>query len=199
MSIAYFPFSDEVVNIIATGNFQVIYACKLDFKNGMVRAHTSTGNLVIDGETYTGVGQFGEVSQLEETADSRSPMSVTLTLNGLDPDVLQGTLVDKCCKREGVLYFVVIDSEGNMAYDICFKGQMDAPQFNFASGSDDNSISVTITDKMVTWNRKGTKRFNDENHRARHDDDRFFCYIDQMQTAQFYFGYAKDRSPFKYS
>ncbi len=58
-----FPFSQSVVDIIATGRFLSVYACQLDFEDGPVYAHTGIGDLVIGGITYLGVGQFGEVGQ----------------------------------------------------------------------------------------------------------------------------------------
>ena len=74
-----FPFSQRVVDIIAQGNFMAVYACQLDFPDGMVFAHTGTGDLVLDGITYQGVGSFGEVGEAQESSSSGSPMSVDLT------------------------------------------------------------------------------------------------------------------------
>ncbi|ENQ3108795.1 hypothetical protein ACEOWJ_004998, partial [Bacillus cereus] len=81
---ASFPFSQSVVDIIAQGNFMAVYACQLDFADGTVYAHTGTGQIVIDGITYDGVGTFGEVGQSQESDNSQSPMTVELTLTGLD-------------------------------------------------------------------------------------------------------------------
>lgn len=91
-----FPFSQRVIDIIAQGNFLAVMAVQLDFPDGMVFAHTGTGDLVIDGITYTGVGQFGEVGQAQESSNSGSPMSIDLTLNGLDSTIIQETSVKGC-------------------------------------------------------------------------------------------------------
>jgi hypothetical protein len=196
---ASFPFSQSVVDIIAQGNFMAVYACQLDFADGTVYAHTGTGQIVIDGITYDGVGTFGEVGQSQESDNSQSPMTVELTLTGLDAYILSETNLRGCRGRSGKLMFVVFDQVGNYAADILFSGRMDAAQFSFGgNGSDGNTISVPIIDRMAEWSRTGTERWTDENHRARHQDDRFFYAVAQLSEAPIYWGSSKDAPSFKY-
>lgn len=194
-----FPFSQGVVDIISTGKFMTVYACQLDFEDGMVFAHTGTGTLVIDGITYDGVGHFGEVGQSQESDNSGSPMSVDLTLSGLESYIITETNIRGCRGRSGKLMFVVFDEAGNYAADILFSGRMDAASFSFGgNGSDGNTITVPIVDRMAEWSRTGTERFTDENHRARHQGDRFFYAIAQMSEWPIYWGSSKDAPVFNY-
>lgn len=194
-----FPFSQAVVDIMAQGNFLLVYAVQLDFKDGMVFAHTGTGELVIDGITYTGVGAFGEVGAAQESNSSNSPMSIDLSLTGLDSYIVQETNIRGCRGRPGKLMLVVFDAAGNYAADILFSGRMDAAQFSYAgNGSDGNKITVPLIDRMAEWQRTGTERWTDENHRARHGDDRFFYAIAQMSEWPIYWGSKKDAPSFTY-
>lgn len=196
---ATFPFSQSVVDIIATGKFLSVYACQLDFEDGPVYAHTGTGDLVIGGITYLGVGQFGEVGQSQESDNSNSPMSIDLSLNGLDSYIITETNIRGCRGRSGKLLFVVFDEQGNYAADILFSGRMDAATFSYAgNGEDGNKITVPIVDRMAEWSRTGTERFTDENHRARHQGDRFFYAIAQMSEWPIYWGSKKDAPTFTY-
>lgn len=196
---AAFPFSQSVIDILATGRFMVVHACQLDFADGMVFAHTGTGQLVIDGITYEGVGTFGEIGQTQESDNSSSPMSVDLKLTGLDAYILKETNLRGCRGRAGKLLFVAFDEAGNYAADILFSGRMDAAQFSFGGNSQDgNSISVPIIDRMAEWGRTGTERWTDENHRARHDGDRFFYAVAQMSEWPLYWGATKDAPAFTY-
>ncbi|MCW6054213.1 MULTISPECIES: hypothetical protein [Pseudomonas] len=196
---AAFPFSQRVVDIIATGKFMPVYAVQLDFADGMVFAHTGTGELVVDGVTYEGVGNFGQVSQSKESDNSGSPMSVELTLSGLDSYILSETNVRGCRGRMAKVIFVVFDEAGNYAADILFSGRMDAAKFSFAgNGQDGNTITVPVIDRMAEWSRTGTERWTDENHRARHQGDRFFYAIAQMSEWPIYWGAAKDAPTFTY-
>ncbi|MBF8706129.1 hypothetical protein [Pseudomonas putida] len=194
-----FPFSQSVVDIIAQGRFMAVYACQLDFPDGMVFAHTGTGDLVLDGITYQGVGTFGEVGQAQESSSSGSPMSVELTLNGLDATIISETSLKGCRGRNAKLLFVVINQAGEYAADILFSGRMDAAQFAYSgNGSDGNAIRVPIIDRMAEWSRIATERWTDENHRARYQDDRFFFAVAQMADWPIYWGASKDAPSFSY-
>ncbi|WP_176507155.1 MULTISPECIES: hypothetical protein [Pseudomonas] len=194
-----FPFSQQVVDIIGQGRFMAVYACQLDFPDGMVFAHTGTGDLVLDGITYQGVGTFGEVGQAQESSSSGSPMSVELTLNGLDATIISETSLKGCRGRNAKLLFVVINQAGEYAADILFSGRMDAAQFAYSgNGSDGNAIRVPIIDRMAEWSRIATERWTDENHRARHQDDRFFFAVAQMADWPIYWGASKDAPSFSY-
>ena len=192
-----FPFSDRVVDIIQTNNFMAAYACQLDFADGSVYAHTGTGQLVIDGITYEGVGYFGQVAQAQESDNSQSPMSVELTLSGLDAFIITETNIRGCRGRSGRLLFVVWDQAGNYAADILFSGRMDAASFSFGGNSEEGSaISVPIIDRMAEWNRPGTERWTDENHKARQGGDRFFYAVAQLAEWPIYWGSGKDAPAF---
>lgn len=195
---AVFPFSQSVLDIIAAGNFTPVFACELDFVGGMVRAHTGTGPLIINGHTFDGVGWFGEVGAANESTDSGSSLSVDLTLNGLDSYILSQTSVEGCRGRAARLIFAVYDEAGNYAADILFSGRMDAARLSYGGSGGDSSITVTIIDRMAEWNRAGTERWTDENHRARHGGDRFFYAVAQMAEWPIYWGAKKDAPSFTY-
>ncbi|WP_313740460.1 hypothetical protein [Pseudomonas sp.] len=195
---AVFPFSQSVLNIIAAGNFTPVFACELDFADGIVRAHTGTGPLVINGYTYDGVGWFGDVGSASESTDSGSSLSVDLTLNGLDSYILSQTSVAGCRGRAARLIFVVYDQAGNYAADVLFSGRMDAARLSYGGSNGDSSITVTIIDRMAEWNRAGTERWTDENHRARNGGDRFFYAVAQMAEWPIYWGAVKDAPSFTY-
>lgn len=194
-----FPFSQAVVDIIVRGNFRAVFAAQLDFVDGMVYAHTGLGELVVDGITYQGVGNFGEVGQIQESSSSSSPMSTDLTLNGLDTSILSSTTIKGCRGRFGRLLFIVMDEAGNYAADVLFSGRMDAAQIGYGGNSEDgNKITVPIIDRMAEWSRTGTERWTDESHRARHEGDRFFFAVAQLASWPLYWGAAKDAPSFTY-
>lgn len=193
-----FPLSQAVVDIIATNDFMALTAVELHFASETVRAHTGTGELLIDGQVYLGVGQFGEVGTAQETDSPSGPMSIDLTLSGLDSTILQQTLVERCRGRPGRVMFVVIGSDGTMAADVLFSGRMDAAKFNYGGNDGENSITVTIIDRMAEWSRPGSMRWTDENHQLRHPGDRIFFAVAQLSESPLYWGAKKDAPSFRY-
>lgn len=195
---ASFPFSQAVVDILAAGNAMIVYAVQLHFKDGTVYGHTGTGDLIIDGQVYHGAGGYASVGSSEESNNASSPMSVDITLSGLDAEAIADTLLDGCRGRPAKLMFVAIDPDGNYAADALFSGRMDAAQFSYGGNDGDNAITVTIIDRMAEWNRIGTERWTDENHRARHGGDRFFFAVAQLANSPIAWGAKKDAAGFVY-
>ncbi|HCJ30865.1 MAG TPA: hypothetical protein DHV63_16605 [Pseudomonas sp.] len=193
-----FPISQAVVDIIGQGNFTAFYAVELQFASETVRAHTGTGDVIIGGQVYTGVGRLGEIGAATETDSPSGPMTVDLTLSGLDSTILRQTLVERCRGRPGRVMFVVIGLNGAMAADVLFSGRMDAAKFNYGGNDGKNSISVTIIDRMAEWSRPGSKRWTDENHQLRHPGDRIFFAIAQLSESPLFWGSRKDAPTFRY-
>lgn len=191
--------SDEMAELLARETVTLVYAADLDFRDGRVLAHTGTGQLVIDGQTYTGVGSLGNVSEVSEAAGADSPQSVQLTLSGWDSEVAKGTLEDRCRGREGRLMLVAIREDGTAVANILFAGVMDAADISYAGNQGDNAISVKITDEMAAVYRRGTVVWSDANHRARYPGDRFFYAVAQMASRAIYWGNKKDAPSFKYT
>ncbi|MGJ8518011.1 hypothetical protein [Carnimonas bestiolae] len=195
----YAAFSDSVMRMLANPAPLIVYACELHFEEGPVYMHTGTGEIVVDGKTYLGVGNFGEIDAAQESYSTKSSTELNITLSGLDSQMIQDALVDKCRGRFGRLLLVVFDQEGNYASDILFSGRMDAAKYEYNGNAGDNKITVPLVDRMAEWDRTGSERWTDQSHRARHDGDRFFYAIAQMASWPIYWGMKQDAQPFDYS
>lgn len=191
--------SDSMADLLARETVTLVYAADLDFRDGRVLAHTGTGLMVIDGQTYIGVGSLGNVSEVSEAPGADAPQSVQLTLSGWDNEVAKGTLQDRCRGREGRLMLVAIREDGSTVANILFAGVMDAADMSYAGNQGDNAISVKITDEMAAVYRRGTVVWSDANHRARHPGDRFFYAVAQMASRAIYWGNKKDAPGFNYT
>jgi hypothetical protein len=197
--IQNFPISQAVVDIIGRGSFTAMYAVELQFAEEIVRAHTGTGEIILDGQVYYGVADLGEISASRETNNASGPMTVDLTLSGLDSTMIRESLVLGSRGRPGRLMFVVIGEDGAMAADILFSGRMDAARFNYGGSSGDNSITIPLIDRMAEWSRQGTERWTDESHQLRHPGDRFFFAVAQIAEWPIYWGAKKDSPAFEYN
>jgi hypothetical protein len=199
MSIGTFPFSQAVVDIITTDEFFMVYACELFFEEETLRFHSGTGQLVLDGYTYTGVGDFGGITAVEEDSQGTSPKSITLSLSGLNSSILSDSLYG-AKGRDAKIYLVVADKSGTQAADVLFQGRMDAPLVSYGGNDGSNSINITVIDRMDKWNRVDTERWTDESHTSRNGaDDRFFYAVKQLADAPIYWGYKKDAPSFEYT
>ncbi|WP_110599857.1 hypothetical protein [Salinicola lusitanus] len=193
-----FPYSESMIEMMARPQVRLLYAAELEFKDGPARAHTGTGLLVINGQTYTGIGTLGKVGEVADQGGSSTAGSVTLTLSGWDNDVAKDTLQDRCRDRPGRLYLVALGEDGELVADVLFDGLMDAADLSYGGNADENAISVKLTDQMVLWQRKGTEVWSDNSHRARHGGDRLLYAVAQLANWAIYWGAKKDSPGFSY-
>lgn len=191
-----FPFSQQVVDILATGKFMVLYAFELQFKDETIRGHTGAGQLVIDGQVYDGANGGVLVGSSSESSDASSPLTAELTMWGLDPAIMREAGPNGCRGRPARLMFVVMAEDGSYAADALLSGRMDAARFSL--GTDTCEIQLSIVDRMAEWDRTGTERWTDEQQRARRDGDRFFRAVAQLANSPIYWGSKKDAPSFTY-
>lgn len=192
------PLSDSVIEKILEGNAKLFHAVELHFKDEIVRLHGDTGVIVINGETYFGMGALGKVSGQRETMGAKEALSVELTLSGLSADLMQHINVDGCRGRHGKLMLVAIGQDGSMAVDILISGRMDAGKTSVGGNDAENSITVPLVSRLDEWNKKGTARWTDESHKARNEGDRIFHAVAQLANWSIFWGAKKDAPSFNY-
>ncbi|HFD3738204.1 TPA: hypothetical protein ACF3RY_006992, partial [Pseudomonas aeruginosa] len=106
----YHPFSNEMTQAINDGCYAVA-AAKLDLKSGVTRVHTATGNLVIAGEVYQGVGQFGAIETVSEE-NTTGPQQLILSLSGFDSSLLGDVMNERSRGRDVRLMMVALNEDG---------------------------------------------------------------------------------------
>lgn len=115
----------------------------LDWPDGEVWMHTNRGDISFDGETWSGIGDFGQVS-LPEEADGIVASSATISIIG-PADIVLDHLYAPIRNRPGrVLWGAVTERAGNVLvgqpFEI-FAGYMDACRMTV---SDDQGGQVYV-------------------------------------------------------
>lgn len=191
----YHPLSDEMVKAINNDCYLVV-AAKLDLKSGVTCVHTGTGNLIIAGEVYQGVGQLGAVESVKEGL-STSPTQLLLSLSGFDSKLVGEVLNERSCGRDVRLMLVAIDDDNGqpMLADVIFAGQI--ANLSVTTG-EENKIGLTVSNRFERWSMGLPDRFTDESWSKRHNGDRIFRYVAQMAERSIYWGSKKDAPAFIY-
>lgn len=171
-------------------------AVSIDYPTlGPVRAHSGVGDLSIAGEIYTGVGQLGEISPVNQGSESQ-PGELTLTLSGLDGSLLTEVMNTRCQGAKIKVWLVVLnDDHQAQGAALLFTGRLSTQRIAHGETS---TIEVTAVDRMADWQRGSADRFSDESHQQRHPGDRFFRYVSQMVERPIYWGSKKDAPGFRY-
>ena len=188
-------FSDLMISRCSEDGAILGYAVEIAMPDQMFRAHTGIGEILIDGVTYYGVGNLGEVSALDSEGDEK-PASAQCTLNGLNIELVNEALKSKMIGNSAQILLLVFDSETNrlkMAEPAMVGFVSD---YNIGMGEATGTVIVTISDEFELYERPGNKYWTDENHKTYHDGDRICRYVAQMGERKIYWGYDTDAVKF---
>ncbi|CUL01094.1 unnamed protein product [Escherichia phage slur01] len=189
------PFSDTLLNAMEQSNVSLVLAAEIDFPSGVTRVHTGTGVVVINGQTFLGVGTLGDVGSVtEENSTSSSTMS--MALSGLDMSLVGETLNEEVIGRNVVCYIAVMSDQGNViAANILFEGFITDTALQ---AGQQNALSYVISNVFERWSQGLPDRYTDESQQRLYPGDRFFRYIAQMAERSIFWGSKKDAPGFSY-
>lgn len=192
----YNPFSSAMAQAMMQENVTLVYAVELDFPSGMSRTHSGLGELVIDGQTYFGVGNLGDIGTAKEV-NKISPSDITVALSGLVPELIASVLNEKMINRDGNVKVVAIDDvTGKIkAADLLFVGFVS--KTGLIAG-ERNAVSLTLSNIFERWQKGLPDRYTDESHKRKFPGDRIFRYVAQMADRSIYWGAKQDAPPFVY-
>ena len=146
----------------------VIYAVnfvEMLFPDGALRLHTGIGNRIFLGETYTGAGNLGQISEIEETTELRAA-GIDLSLSGVPSELLSKVLTENIRNKSIKIWFCVCDSNFEIIGDeiLVFAGTMDTLAIDDQGQT--SSIRVTAESRMIDLSRPRTQVYTDEFQRT---------------------------------
>lgn len=201
MELLYSPLDDALLAALRRQNVMVAQAVRIEFPSGISRTHSATGELIIGGETYYGVGNLGEIGTVTEE-HTTSPGQISLTLGGLDTSLVATTLNEKVIGSPVQIFFVVFDPDtcSPIAANLLYRGKVSATALTAGANS---ALAYTVSNIFEDWSRGQTWRFTDESQRKRAKgiagvDDRIMRYVAQMAERSLYWGNKKDAPTFVY-
>lgn len=171
-------------------------AAQLNFTSGTTRAHMGMGPLIINGNTFTGIGSVanggvGALSSVIEQPDQRNTSELYLSISGVDP-----TLVGKVPQRGefygqfASIYFVPIDSKTMLPLSPSdppiFEGFMDQLVYTRKQGSAQIQLTVKHYDSLFQ-NTTGLL-YTDESQKSLFPSDNFFLQIATLPNKQVVWG-----------
>ncbi|WPJ68574.1 hypothetical protein OMDBNIEC_00088 [Salmonella phage STP-SP5] len=189
------PFSDDLLDAMEQPNVRLVLAAEIDFPSGITRVHTGTGVVIINGQTFLGVGTLGDVGSVtEENNTSSSTMS--MVLSGLDVSMISETLNEECVGRDVTCYLACMNDQGVITgANVLFQGFI--TDTSMQAGTE-NALSYIIANVFERWSFGLPDRYTDESQQRLHPGDRFFRYVAQMAERSIFWGSKKDAPAFIY-
>lgn len=170
---------------IAKASVQVVLLVKLDFDTP-IYTHSGVGDITYDGNTYSGVGDFGGISEARES-EFLGPAPITLTLSGIDSTLIAEALEAGRYKDDVTIYEGYRKDDGTLKANpwTVWSGWFEYPNIKIG---DDNTISVVCQHDLSLLNEKDGGRFTDEDQVERYSGDEFFEHITDQATVKLNWG-----------
>lgn len=140
---------------------------ELEFSGGTVRAWSGVGDISWDGKTWSGLGQYGKISPISESQETRAA-GVQLELTGVPSELISVMLEQTYQGRAARVWEAFFDASDAI---------IDDPVAVFAGRMDDSSISIGPTEGVIT--------LRVENHLADLERARDFRWTDADQQRLF--------------
>lgn len=170
----------EMSTALASGNVTMLTAVHIDLSaTEDIRVHSGLGSFTIDGEVYTGVGDFGSIESIVQDG-STSPNGIKMTIAGLDTTLISDVLLDGYQGREVSVMLCIFagDDYTDIHSHTIYKGLLDTMEIQYGETA---IITVNVENALIAWFRSNTSRWNQATHHRMDDDnadDTFFEFVE---------------------
>jgi len=148
--------------------------------------HDGVGDISYGGNTYQGVGNFGEISSVSEKLDF-SQDKLELTLSGVAGALISTVFTEDmqgkdCTVR--LLYFTPSTGAQIEAVTI-FKGYID--NSNIVIGKE-GAINLIVNNYFSRWDKPNVRRYNDADQKANYPNDKGFEFVENLTQQKLQWG-----------
>ena len=172
--------------------FRPVLFLFLDLDGGDVTVNSSDQDIAWDfdgdssDETFTGVGQFGSVSVINESADMKAT-GIQCQLTGIPTTHISNALSEDYSGRIAKLYIGFFNASRTLVADpmVIFAGRIDAMDIQIGKTA---SVSVSIESKLVDWERARIRRYTNEDQRNLYSTDEFCEFVVQTVEKELVWG-----------
>lgn len=173
----------EMEAALASNNVSSITAVYIDINDepdGKIRIHSGLGHFTIDGEVYVGVGDLGSIEAISQDG-STSPNGISMTMSGLDNELISDVLLDGYQGREVKIMLCVFigDDYTTVHNHNIYRGLLDTMEIAYGKTA---TITVRVENALIGWFRSNTTRWNDATHKRQdplNAGDNFFNQVEE--------------------
>lgn len=175
---------------VASSQARLVYMARLAFDSGVLAWHGGLGDVSYDGTLYHAAGPLAGVSTLQESPGAK-PNTLTLTLSGLDDEVVNAVVDEPYLGRQGRVYIALVDESYRIDPEyvaLWFVGALDAPSGTYGQTA---SFSVPLKSRLADWERPRSLKYTDADQQSLYPGDRAFEFIPQMSQKKLIWPRAK--------
>lgn len=181
--------SSAAVALVTSTVVRAVGLAEFLFDSGTIRLWTGYGDLVYDGNTYTGTGNLGAVTAAEETQELRA-VNAQFELSGIDPAIIALVESEPMQDRRVLFYLgFVTEAAPNTLITTpyrLFTGRVDTADTEHTGET--ATVLITAENVLVTLERANERRFTDEDQGLLYPDDKGLEFVNSLQDTNLQWG-----------
>lgn len=153
---------------------------KIDFPGATLAFNSGLDTVQLNGDTYTGFGNLGSVSGLDESGDI-SPNQYAIKVSGVSDEVLAAATDSQYLNNPAIVYLATLDADYQITGDpfIWFRGLTDSVDIAYGQES---SVTINVRDRLTDWQRPKIERYTDADQQRMHPGDKGFEFVTEIAS-----------------
>lgn len=180
--------TQDVADALAADVVRPVFLVELDFSSGFVRLHSGVGDIQHEGNTYSGAGNLGSISEVREGASLQAD-GVQLALSGI-PSTMVSTAMDEHYQGRDVrLWTGFLDDQHQLIGDPAgpLRFRMDCMDIELGEAA---TIVVNAENRLIDWDRPRIRRYTHDDQQTEHPTDKFFEYVSRVTDMELRWGFV---------
>lgn len=142
----------------------------------------ATPDVTTPGNVFLGVGTFGSIDKVEESASDVRATGIAMTLSGIPSEMIALCLTEFFVNRPATIWLALFDENGAIIPNAIqiFKGRMDFPVID--EGGETATITVTAESILIDLERPRIARYTHEDQVNKFPDDLGLEFVASIQN-----------------
>lgn len=155
----------------SSGAKEIVFV-KMELDSGDVRLWNGKGSIDFNSETYTGLGDFGQISEIVSSIDTR-PFSISFEVSGIigTNDMIAEAEAEDIIGRAITIWVGYLDDNYDIVADptIEFRGRLDTMPIILGETL---TVGITAESRLADWYRSKIRRFTDGDQKQEFPSDK---------------------------
>ena len=164
-----------------------ILLAKFAFDSGDVNLWNGIGDITFNGDVYTGAGDLGGVSPVEETEQTKAA-GLIFSISGIPSAFIATALGEDYQGRAAKLWFGAVNDAGAIIVDpeLIFVGRMDVMTIDEAGET--ATIKVAVENVLIALESTSERRYTPEDQKLDFPNDTGFDQVAALQDVTITWG-----------
>jgi len=159
---------------------------KLEFDSGDLLIWNGRGDKDFAGDTYTGIGDLGKISPIEEGLQQRA-FGISIEISGIPPSNISLALSEELQNRSAQIWLAFFDDNYVLVTSpvLMFRGRLDTMDVKLGKTA---TVVITAESRLIDWSRPRVRRYTNADQNDRFPGDKGFEFVSDTTDKEIVWG-----------